>query len=130
LLKAVKGDTQAMVNLSLGSLMAGMAFGNSGTTLGHALSYPLSNRGIPHGEAVAMMLPHALEFNGADLAFVKKLRSLVRTVEFRWGPRWDVNQMATEVMEDERHLGNNPVKVTFEDVLGIFEKMKKESLGK
>jgi len=128
LLKAVKGDTQAMVNLSLGSLMAGMAFGNSGTTLGHALSYPLSNRGIPHGEAVAMMLPHALEFNGADSAFAKKLRKLVRTVEFRWDPRWDVNQMATEVMEDERHLGNNPVRVTFKDVLGIFEKMKKESL--
>mgnify|MGYP006269575403 CR=1 FL=1 len=128
LLKAVRGDVQSMVNLSLGSLMGGMAFGNSGTTLGHALSYPLSNRGIPHGEAVAMMLPYALEFNGADPALIKKLRKLVRTVEFRWDPSWDVNQMAAEVMEDKRHLGNNPVEVTFKDVLGIFEKIKKESL--
>ena len=127
LMQAVKGDTQAMVNLSLGSLMAGMAFGNSGTTLGHALSYPLSNRGIPHGEAVAIVLPYALEFNGSDLVFAKQLRKLVRTIEFQWNPRWDVNEMALEVMQDERHLGNNPVEVTFEDVLGIFEKMKKGS---
>jgi alcohol dehydrogenase class IV len=127
LMQAVKGDTQAMGNLSLGSLMAGMAFGNSGTTLGHALSYPLSNRGIPHGEAVAMTLPYALECNGSDLAFAEKLRKLAQTIEFQWDPSWDVNEMAMEVMQDERHLGNNPVRVTFEDVLGIFEKMKNES---
>ena len=35
--------------------------------------------------------------------------------------------MAMEVMQDERHLGNNPVEGTFKDVLGIFEKMKNES---
>jgi len=127
LMQAVKGDTQAMVNLSLGSMMAGMAFGNSGTTLGHALSYPLSNRGVPHGEAVAMVLPYALEFNGSDPAFAKKLRKFVRTIELRWDPRWDAHAMAAEVMEDKRHLGNNPVEVTFKDVLGIFEKMKNES---
>ena len=127
LTQAVKGDTQAMVNLSLGSLVAGMAFGNSGTTLGHALSYPLSNRGIPHGEAVAMVLPYALEFNGSDPAFARKLRRFVRTIELRWNPRWDAHEMAAEVMEDKRHLGNNPVEVTFADVLDIFEKMKNES---
>ena len=127
LMQAVKGDTQAMINLSLGSLVAGMAFGNSGTTLGHALSYPLSNRGIPHGEAVAMVLPYALEFNGSDPAFARKLRRFVRTIELRWNPRWDAHEMAAEVMEDKRHLGNNPVEVTFADVLDIFEKMKNES---
>lgn len=127
LMQAVKGDTQAMVNLSLGSMMAGMAFGNSGTTLGHALSYPLSNRGTPHGEAVAMVLPYAFEFNGSDPDFAKKLRKFVRTIELRWDPRWDTEEMAAEVMEDKRHLRNNPVEVTFKDVLGIFEKMKNES---
>jgi len=127
LLQAVKGNMQAMVNLSLGSLMAGMAFGNSGTTVGHALSYPLSNRGMPHSEAVAVTLPYALEFNGSDSAFAKNLRRLARTIEFRWDPRWDADEMAAEVMEDARHLGNNPVEVTFEDVLGIFEKIRKES---
>jgi len=127
LMKGVNGNTQAMVNLSLGSLVAGMAFGNSGTTLGHALSYPLSNRGMPHGEAIAVTLPYALEFNGSDPAFAKNLRRLVRTIKFQWDPRWDINEMAIEVMQDERHLGNNPVEVTFEDVLGMFEKIRKES---
>ena len=64
--KAVEGDEKAIENMALGSLIAGMAFGNSGTALAHALSYPLSNEGIPHGEAVAMVLPYALEFNGFD----------------------------------------------------------------
>jgi alcohol dehydrogenase class IV len=128
LMQAVKGDTKARVNLSLGSLLAGMAFGNSGTALGHALSYPLSNRGMPHGEAVAIALPYALEFNGSDPAFAKQLKKLARTIEFQWDPRWNISEMAAEVMQDERHLGNNPVKVTSKDVLGIFEKMKSESL--
>lgn len=126
LMQALKGNTEAMVNLCLGSLMAGMAFGNSGTTLGHALSYPLSNRGVPHGEAVAITLPHALDFNGSDSAFARKLQKLVRTIEFQWDPRWDTHEMAMEVMQDERHLGNNPVEVNVEDVLAIFEKMKNE----
>jgi alcohol dehydrogenase class IV len=126
LMQALKGDVQAIVNLSLGSLMAGMAFGNSGTTLGHALSYPLSNRGMPHGEAVAMTLPYALDFNGSDPAFARKLQKLVRTIEFRWDPGWDAREMAMEVMQDERHLGNNPVEVAFEDVLAIFEEMEDE----
>jgi alcohol dehydrogenase class IV len=65
--KAVEGDEKAIENMALGSLMAGMAFGNSGTALAHALSYTLSNEGIPHGEAVAMVLPYALEFNGFDV---------------------------------------------------------------
>jgi alcohol dehydrogenase class IV len=127
LMQAVKGDTQAMVNLSLGSLMAGMAFGNSGTGLGHALSYPLSNRGIPHGEAVATVLPYAIEFNGSDPAFARKLIKFMRIIELRWNPRWDTEEMAAEVMEDKRHLENNPVAATFADVLGIFEKIKNES---
>ena len=47
--KAVADDIEARINMALGSLMAGMAFGNSGTALCHALSYPLSNEVIPHG---------------------------------------------------------------------------------
>ncbi len=124
--QAVAGDGGAMDSLSLGSLMAGMAFANAGTTLGHALSYPLSNRGVPHGEAVAMVLPHALEFNRSDFALAERLRALVSMIEPAWDPSWDIEEMAGEVMADERHLSNNPVQVTFGDVLGMFEKMRRE----
>lgn len=124
--RALEGEAGAMDSLSLGSLMAGMAFANSGTTLGHALSYPFSNRGVPHGEAVAMVLPYALEFNRSDHAFAERLRKLVRLVEPRWDPGWNAGEMAEEVMADERHLANNPVGVTLADVLGMFERMRSE----
>lgn len=124
--KAIEGDKEARVNMSLGSLMAGMAFGNSGTTLGHALSYPLSNRGVPHGMAVAMALPHALEFNGAEAGFVSEVKEVTKLTEPRWDMEWNIYDMTREVMDDERHLANNPREVTFEGVVRIFEKMKGE----
>ncbi|MFC1864775.1 iron-containing alcohol dehydrogenase family protein [Chloroflexota bacterium] len=124
--KAVERHSEARVNMCLGSLMAGMAFGNSGTTLGHALSYPLSNRGVPHGEAVAMVLPYAMEFNRSDFAFVERLREIVKIMKPKWDSDWDIKQMAEEVMADKKHLTNNPRDVTSADVLMIFEKMKEE----
>ena len=35
-------------------------------------------------------------------------------------------EMAKEVMNDERHLANNPRQATFEDVLTMFEKIGEE----
>lgn len=121
---AIKGDKESRVCMSLGSLIAGMAFGNSGTTLGHALSYPLSNRGVPHGEAVATVLPCALEFNGADAAFITEVREVANLIELRWDTSWDIQEMVREVMDDERHLANNARKAASEDVLKIFEWIK------
>ncbi len=122
--KAVKGNKEAKVNMSFGSLIAGIAFGNSGTTLGHALSYPLSNQGVPHGNAVAMVLPYALEFNSADPDLVGEVREVVKLIEFKWNAGWKIQEMAQEVMGDERHLANNPRNVTYEDVLKIFAQIK------
>ena len=98
----------------MGSLLAGIAFGNSGTTLCHALSYPLSNRGIPHGEAVAAMLPYAIKFNG------NSYDADIHKVDMDW----DIEEMAREVMEDIRHLSNNPRGVTYEDVVSIYEEAR------
>jgi len=122
--KAIGGDEEARLNMSMGSLMAGIALGNAGTALAHALSYPLSNRGVPHGEAIAMVLPYALEFNGSDDAFVKGMIEVIKTIEPRWDLHWDIEEMAKEVMSDERHLENNPRGVMFENVLNIFGRME------
>ncbi len=122
--QAIEEDREARLNMSLGSLMAGVAFGNAGTAFAHALSYPLSNRTVPHGEAVAMVLPYALEFNRADSAFVETVREAVKVIEPRWSPDWNIEEMVKEVMADERHLSNNPAEVVFNDVLKIFEGMK------
>jgi len=124
---AVAGDPKARVNMSLASLMAGIAFGNSGTTLGHALSFPLSDEGIPHGEAVAVMLPYALEYNGFDPEIIAEVKSLIADLDITVVVKADIQEMANIVMADERHLANNPREVKLEDVIEIYERLKRES---
>jgi len=121
----IDGLQDARVGLAMGSLLSGMAFGNSGTTLCHALSYPLSNRGMSHGEAVAVMLPYAIGFNGYEDGFdeclVARLSEMVSKVGIGASYDGDIEEMAKEVMEDERHLSNNPREVRFEDVVRIYK---------
>jgi alcohol dehydrogenase len=46
------------------SLLAGMAISRTRTAAAHAVSYPLTlNYGVPHGRAVAILLPHVLAAN-------------------------------------------------------------------
>ena len=125
--KATHGDREAKINMSLGSLMTGIAFGNSGTTLAHALSYPLSNKGIPHGEAVAMMLPYALEFNGFDQNITQEIRKIIGNLGFYPKITGDIQEMAKVVMEDTKHLSNNPREVSLEDIVNIFRRARSES---
>jgi alcohol dehydrogenase class IV len=57
-------DMEARADMALGSLIAGMAFGNSGLGIAHGISHPLGYHfHIPHGIANAMLLPKALEYN-------------------------------------------------------------------
>lgn len=121
--KALSNNQDAISNMALASLMAGMAFGNSGTTLCHALTYPLSNKGIPHGEAVAIMLSPSLEFNNFDKEVILEIREIIKDVGLPARFEGDVYEMAAVVMKDKRHLTNNPRKVTFEDVVAIYRKV-------
>lgn len=121
--RAVEGNKEAIERMALGSLMAGMAFGNSGTALAHALSYPLSNEGIPHGEAVAMVLPYVLEFNNFDAVVIKKVKGIIRDLKLGREVKGDIKEMASVVMEDKRHLSNNPRDVSYKDVLNIFRQV-------
>jgi alcohol dehydrogenase class IV len=125
--KATGGDEKAMENMALGSLMAGMAFGNSGTTLAHALSYPLSNEGIPHGEAVAMVLPDALEFNRFDAGVIAEVRKIIKEQKITRAIKGHPEEMARIVMEDKKHLSNNPREATLEDIIGIFQKILRQN---
>ncbi len=48
--------------ISLASVLAGMAFSNTGTTICHSISYPITyDSGLPHGMAVALSLGPAFE---------------------------------------------------------------------
>ncbi|MGC9490771.1 MAG: iron-containing alcohol dehydrogenase [Thermovirgaceae bacterium] len=57
-------DRKARYNMSLGSLLAGMAFAMAGTAAVHALAYPLGGEfHFPHGKANAVMFRSVMEAN-------------------------------------------------------------------
>src|SRR3989442_5050353 len=62
-------DLEARGRMQLGAAFAGMAIENSMLGAAHAAANPLTaHYGIVHGEAVGMMLPSVVRFNGADPA--------------------------------------------------------------
>lgn len=58
-------DLEARGKMQLGAFLAGTAIENSMLGATHALANPLTaHYGIPHGQAIALMLPHVIRFNG------------------------------------------------------------------
>lgn len=63
------GNRTARQAMLLGSMLAGMAFGNSPVAAVHALAYPIGGMfHIPHGLSNALILPEVLKFNIAEEA--------------------------------------------------------------
>ncbi len=72
-------DLEARGAMLLGASFAGMAIENSMLGAAHALANPLTARfGLVHGQAVGMMLPHVIRFNGQDDAVARWFRELWR----------------------------------------------------
>jgi alcohol dehydrogenase len=64
---SVPNDLEARGHMQMGACLAGSAIENSMLGAAHALANPLTaTYGIAHGEAVALMLPHVVRFNGAE----------------------------------------------------------------
>jgi alcohol dehydrogenase len=58
-------DLEARSDMQLGACFAGLAIENSMLGAAHALANPLTtNYGIVHGQAIGLMLPHVIRFNG------------------------------------------------------------------
>ncbi len=71
-----KNKDKACAGLSLGSLLAGMAFSNTHTTACHSISYPLTMKcHIPHGTACSLLLGPVFKIN---LPNVKKSENLLK----------------------------------------------------
>ena len=99
----------ARAEMQLGACLAGLAIENSMLGAAHALANPLTAEyEIVHGEAVALMLPHVIRFNGAERPSVGQLyRELLRSSGHADGParrgqrarntgrRWSGNSPAT-----------------------------------
>ncbi len=60
-------DIEARAGMQLGACFAGLAIENSMLGATHALANPLTTHfGIVHGQAIGLMLPHVIRFNGAQ----------------------------------------------------------------
>ena len=60
-------DVGARGGMQLGACFAGMAIENSMLGAAHALANPLTARyGIVHGQAIGLMLPHVIRYNGHE----------------------------------------------------------------
>ena len=105
--------------LVFGSMLSGLGFGNSSTTLGHALSYVFSNEGIAHGHALAYTTTAAHKFNNSQfyerfLKIVKKLNFLNIQLE------QNLEEAALIILEDRKHLDNNPKPITKNDIVELL----------
>ncbi len=103
-------------NIVLGSLYAGLGFGNCSTTLGHALSYVYSNEEYSHGHALAFTTLAAHKFNQS--MFFDRFANIVKKLNFtKIKLKQDLNEAADLIMTDKKHLDNNPIHVTKNDIV-------------
>ena len=59
-------NLEARSNMLLGSLFSALSFTNSGTSLLHALAYPVAEKTKKaHGEIIGLLLPYVMQYNAA-----------------------------------------------------------------
>ncbi len=101
-----KGENiEARYYMSLGSLLAGMAFASGGLGAVHALAYPLGTEyHLPHGRSNAIMLPHVMEFNSIGnrsryAAIAEMMGKREGTIDLRAGVAKAV-EAVTQLLDD------------------------------
>lgn len=105
-----------------GSLMSGLGFGNSSTTLGHALSYVYSNEGYSHGHALAFTTCVAHKFNKSK--FYDRFKKIVEKLEFL--PikiSIPLDEAAELILKDRKHLDNNPKPISKNGVISLLKEI-------
>ena len=114
--------------LALGSLICGLGFGNSSTTLGHGLSYVFSNEGIMHGHALAYTTTVAHKFNSS--VFYERFLNIAKKLKFeKISLKQEINKASDLILIDRKHLDNNPKSVTKEDVIELLNKINHLNLS-
>lgn len=139
-------NRDAREKMLLGATLAGQAFSNSPVAAVHALAYPLGGHyHLPHGLTNALMLGPVLRFNAsaagtlyAELAqvmginasgeaFVDHMQDLMdqsgapRRLRDVGVPKDSLPMLARDAMKQARLLVNNPVEVTEDDALQLYQ---------
>ena len=106
----------------IGSLISGLGFGNSSTTLGHALSYVFSNEGYSHGHALAFTTTAAHFFNNS--IFYSRFKKLVKKLDFESiFLKQDYDTASEIILKDRKHLDNNPISVEKNNIIELLMKI-------
>ena len=115
-------DWSTAETLAFGSLLTGLGFGNSSTTLGHALSYVFSNEGISHGHALAFSTTASHKFNSSN--FYERFKRIVRKLDFEAiSLNQNYSDAAEIILNDKKHLDNNPQQILKNDIVFLLKKI-------
>ena len=108
--------------LPYGAMLSGIGFGNSSTTLGHALSYVFSNEGVPHGYSLSSCTTVAHKFN--ESIFYERFKRICQKLKFEpLKLKQSLDEAADVIMPDRGHLDNNPKEVTKEDIIKCLDEI-------
>ena len=111
-----------------GSLLDGLGFGNSSTTLGHALSYVFSNEGYSHGHALSYTTTLAHKFNSS--VFYERFLNIAKHLKFeKISLKQKIDMAADLILTDRKHLDNNPKSVTKENIIELLNKINHLNLS-
>jgi len=114
--------------LVFGSMLSGLGFGNSSTTLGHALSYVFSNEGIAHGHALAYTTTIAHKFNNSQ--FYERFLNITKMLKFeKISLKQKIDLASDLILTDRKHLDNNPKSVTKENIIELLNKINHLNLS-
>jgi malonic semialdehyde reductase len=112
--------------LPYGAMLSGIGFGNSSTTLGHALSYVFSNEGVPHGYALSSCTTVAHKFNNSQ--YYERFKRICKKLKFEpLSLKQSLDQAADVIMPDRGHLDNNPIAVTKQDIIQCLDEIVNNS---
>src|ERR687890_272226 len=108
--------------LPYGAMLSGIGFGNSSTTLGHALSYVFSNEGVPHGYSLSSCTTVAHKFNKS--IFYERFKRICQKLKFEpLKLKQPLDEAADVIMPDRGHLDNNPIDVTKQDIVKCLDEI-------
>jgi succinate semialdehyde reductase len=108
--------------LPYGAMLSGIGFGNSSTTLGHALSYVFSNEGVPHGYSLSSCTTVAHKFNKSQ--YYERFKKICQKLKFEpLSLKQPLDQAADVIMPDRGHLDNNPIDVTKQDIVTCLDEI-------
>lgn len=99
-------DKEALNNMMLASLIAGLAFSQTGTTGSHACSYYLTSKyGVVHGEATAFTEDEWFRINSKARP---EINQLVQTIGFK-----DADEVSDRLNEVKKNIG---LRTTLEEI--------------